>query len=83
MDKSGDYSMDFKARTTDESLSSNILMKNVPYETCNKISNNGVRATHVVVGVSYGGSCNLDLITVSKMLMLYYIFLMLLVLVIY
>ena len=58
--------MEYNAITREETLTSNVMMKDVPYDVCSRISRSEVRPTHVVVGVSYGGSCNLDLITVKR-----------------
>lgn len=50
--------LSYSASTRNEMLNSNIL-SHVDLSSCQRIQESEFEATHVVVGISYGGSCNL------------------------
>ena len=50
--------LSYSASTRNEILNSNIL-SHVTFDLCKRIQESKFEATHVVVGISYGGSCNM------------------------
>ena len=56
--------MKYNARTKREQLKEN-LQSNISFEVCKKIEESSFKATHLVVGVSYGGSMNLKFVVVK------------------
>ena len=64
MDTLGTYNFNFEARTKDESLKQSLL-SNVSSDSCQRLRNSDFKATHVVIGVSYGGSLDLYFRAVS------------------
>ena len=50
--------LSYSASTRNEMLNSNIL-SHVDLSSCQRIQESEFEATHVVVGISYGGSCNM------------------------
>ena len=57
--------MTYQAKTKDEILSQQLLA-NVSFDNCQALKDGHFKATHVVIGVTYGGSMDLHFITVSK-----------------
>ena len=61
--------MTYTAKTREENLHSNIFKK-VSKDACQSIAqNDDIRATHVVIGVSYGGSCDIAFQSVSILIL--------------
>ena len=57
--------MTYQAKTKDEVLNQR-LMANVSFDACQRVMESKFKATHVVTGITYGGSLDLMFISVSK-----------------
>ena len=66
----GFFELTYKAKTKDEMINQKLLT-NIDEKACTNLKNSHFMATHVVIGVTYGGALDLHFITVSKKLLFY------------
>ena len=52
------FVLSYRAKTRDEMVTSKLL-SNINTTTCKEVADIGLNLTHFVVGVSYGGSCDI------------------------
>ena len=57
-DDSAKFVLSYRAKTREEMLTSELL-SNINTTTCQEVANTGLNLTHFVIGVSYGGSCDI------------------------
>ena len=65
---SAKFVLSYRAKTREEMLTSELL-SNINTATCQEVAESGLNLTHFVIGVSYGGSCD---ITFKQVLRLSY-----------
>ena len=63
-DDSAKFVLSYRAKTKEEMLTSQLLA-NINKTTCQEVADIGLNLTHFVVGVSYGGSCDITFKQVS------------------
>ena len=59
INKHGSYNLKYSAKTRDEMLRQSLL-SNVKQDACKNIEESAYQATHIVVGMTYGGSLDLS-----------------------
>ena len=57
-DDSAKFVLSYRAKTKEEMLTTQLLT-NINTTTCKEVADIGLNLTHFVVGVSYGGSCDI------------------------
>ena len=70
-DDSAKFVLSYRAKTREEMLTSELL-SNINTTTCQEIANTGLNLTHFVIGVSYGGSCDITFKQVVRYTFLFY-----------
>ena len=54
---SAKFVLSYRARTREEMLTASLL-SNINEAACQEVATSGLNLTHFVIGVSYGGSCD-------------------------
>ena len=70
-DDSAKFVLSYRAKTREEMLT-NELLSNINTTTCQEVANTGLNLTHFVIGVSYGGSCDITFKQVVRYTFLFY-----------
>ena len=62
---SAKFVLSYRARTREEMLTASLL-SNINEAACQEVATSGLNLTHFVIGVSYGGSCDVTFKQVSE-----------------
>ena len=72
-DDSAKFVLSYRAKTREEMLT-NELLSNINTNTCQEVANTGLNLTHFVIGVSYGGSCDITFKQVVRYTSLFFFY---------